>query len=489
MTEDGSRSRHGGPDMGDVTRVTTSLSDAGERADHLFREQRDANFERTSRLFAVLMIVQWAFGAAIAIAHARDVLLAVVLGGAIAAVPAYLAIARPIAPVTRHTVAIGQMLWSALLVHLTGGRIESHFHAFGSLAFLAFYRDWKVLVPATIVAVADRLVRQLVWPESVYGVDDPAWWRVLEHALWLVFEAGVLIGSCLVATREMRDVARSRAAVEVISEREQGKSRALQAALDELAAAQGAKVRAEKLAAVGQLAASVGHELRNPLAAVRNANAFIARKIQKDGADPKVVQFTDLIEKELDTCAKIIGDLLDFARERPLVLAPTPLRDLVDEALALLPITKIELVNRVPADLPIPLVDKEQFRQVLINLTQNAVEAMDARGHGRVTVNADCRDRGLFVLTIEDDGPGIPDDVAASIFEPLFTTKVKGTGLGLAIVAGIVKRHHGTIAVKSKVGRGTTFTIEWAGQAPAARASSAGDATRSSAPRIDTRPR
>src|SRR6185436_4313530 len=193
---------------------------------------------------------------------------ALLLGGAISSLPLYFILRQPTAAVTRHVVAVGQMMWSALLIHLTGGRIETHFHVFVSLAFLAFYRDWKVLLPATFVVATDHLVRQLFWPESVYGMVSPEWWRFLEHELWVVFEDIVLIAACLVAVNEMREIARAQADLEA-------KSRALQGALDELAQSQGALVRAEKLAAVGQLAASVGHELRNPLAAARAANEFI----------------------------------------------------------------------------------------------------------------------------------------------------------------------------------------------------------------------
>jgi signal transduction histidine kinase len=466
--------------MSDTTTIVDNDHHAVERAEQLFREQRDANYRRTSRLFAVLLGVQWIAGVIVALTLSpyawegrvatvhTHVWAAIFLGGLITSLPLYLALRAPDAPATRYLVAVGQMMWSALLIHLTGGRIETHFHVFGSLAFLAFYRDWKVLIPATIVVATDHLARQMFWPESVYGITDPAWWRFLEHAFWVVFEDTILITACIVASMEMRDVARSRAAVEILSEREIAKSAELRRALTELENAQDAQVRAEKLAAVGQLAASVGHELRNPLAAVRNANAFIAKKVKANGADPKVIQFAELVEKELDVCSKIIGDLLDFARERPLVLAPVPMRDLVEEAISLVPGGKAEIVNRVPGDLPVPLLDKEQFRQVLINLVQNAAEAMEPRGHGKVIVDAE-KQGGVFRLTIQDDGPGMPQETVDKVFEPLFTTKVKGTGLGLAIVAGIVKRHQGTIAVTSKVGRGTTFTIEWAAQAAASR--------------------
>ena len=110
---------------------------------------------------------------------------AVVLGGAITAFPVLLALFRPGEALTRYTIGVAQMLMGALLIHLTGGRIETHFHVFGSLAFLAFYRDWRVLVPATIVVAADHLLRGMFWPQSVYGVLVASQWRWLEHAAWV----------------------------------------------------------------------------------------------------------------------------------------------------------------------------------------------------------------------------------------------------------------------------------------------------------------
>ena len=94
-----------------------------------------------------------------------------------------------------------QVLWSALLIHLTGGRIETHFHVFGSLAFLAFYRDWQVLVPATVVVAADHFLRGQFFPQSVYDVLNAGSWRWLEHAGWVVFEDIFLVASCVRAGR------------------------------------------------------------------------------------------------------------------------------------------------------------------------------------------------------------------------------------------------------------------------------------------------
>src|SRR5207237_10673989 len=149
------------------------------------------------------------------IAHVHlHVWAAVFLGGIITIFPVSLALLRPGETFTRYTIGVAQMLMSALLIHLTGGRIETHFHVFGSLAFLAFYRDWRVLVPATIVVAADHLLRGYFWPQSVYGVLVASQWRWIEHAAWVVFEDVFLVVSCLRSVAEMRQTAERTAALE-----------------------------------------------------------------------------------------------------------------------------------------------------------------------------------------------------------------------------------------------------------------------------------
>ena len=139
---------------------------------------------------------------------------AVVLGGIVSLFPALLAILRPGEASTRYTIAVAQMLMSALLIHLTGGRIETHFHVFGSLAFLAFYRDWTVLIPATVVVAVDHMLRGIFWPQSVYGVVVASEWRWLEHAAWVIFEDVFLIVSCQRSRAEMQRTAERTAALE-----------------------------------------------------------------------------------------------------------------------------------------------------------------------------------------------------------------------------------------------------------------------------------
>ena len=447
-----------------------------ERSQELMREQQEAVWARTDRMFAGLMLAQWvvAIGVAWFISPLTwagrtsaihvHVQAALLLGGAITSVPVLLAFLRPGWSVTRHVIACGQMLWVALLIHLTGGRIETHFLVFGSLAFLAMYRDWTVFVPATIVVAVDHLLRQLYWPESVFGIIAPEWWRFLEHAFYVVFEDCFLIASCISSTKEMRALALRQAEVEDARFQEEEKSAALDLALTALKQSQENLVRNEKLAAVGKLAASVGHELRNPLAAIRNAHTYIAKKAANGaqaGSDPRVGQFFGIMDRELNACSRIISDLLDFARERKPELRPCPLRPVVDDALSIVPKRDgVTIENKVPSSLPVPQLDKEQFRQVFINLVQNAVEAIPAGVEGRVTVAATGGESSPWRISVADNGSGIPEDVCRDIFQPLFTTKTRGTGLGLAVVAGMVERHNGRIWVESKVGEGTRFFIE-----------------------------
>ncbi|HEV8700594.1 MAG TPA: response regulator [Candidatus Polarisedimenticolia bacterium] len=203
---------------------------AALRADAHFREHHGRIIRRTDRLFAGLLAAEWAGGIAVALlisplawAGTSSTLhihlwAALLLGGAISAFPITLALMRPGTHLTRHAIAIGQMLFAGLLIHLTGGRIETHFIVFGSLAFLAFYRDWRVLITATVVVALDHLLRGLLWPESVYGVLSASIWRTIEHAWWVVFEDLFLIAACLQGIQEMRGIAGRRAQLESVND-------------------------------------------------------------------------------------------------------------------------------------------------------------------------------------------------------------------------------------------------------------------------------
>ena len=219
-----------------------------KRAQELFQERRQQVLARVDHMFLKLMIGQWVFGILVAVFFSPyawegkekvvhlHVYIAVLVGGALSLFPIALATLRPGAPLTRHVMAASQMLWSALLIHLSGGRIETHFHVFGSLAFLAFYYDWKVLNTATLFVASEHFLRGLLWPESIYGVANPEWWRFLEHAFWVLFTDAFLVLACLNGVADMKSAARRQAEVETLAESDEVKSLALQMALEEVAA-------------------------------------------------------------------------------------------------------------------------------------------------------------------------------------------------------------------------------------------------------------
>jgi PAS domain S-box-containing protein len=200
------------------------------RVAELFKEQQQSIILHTDRLFAWLMACQWVFAVGLALwlsprtwagidsqIHPH-VWLAILLGGLITSLPVMLGLMQPGKTLTRHTIAVGQMLMSALLIHLTGGRIETHFHVFGSLAILAFYRDWRVLISASAVVYVDHILRGIFWPQSVYGVAYAPFWRSLEHAGWVIFEVTFLIISIKKSLSEMTLVAERQAKLETLKE-------------------------------------------------------------------------------------------------------------------------------------------------------------------------------------------------------------------------------------------------------------------------------
>ncbi|QDU37401.1 Signal transduction histidine-protein kinase BarA [Maioricimonas rarisocia] len=236
--------------MNQAVEIESSVTGCASRARALYDEYEQTIARRTDRWFAHLLAIEWIAGivAALWIAPRTwvgttssvhvHVWAAVLLGGGIVSLPILLAFRQPGRVLTRHIIAVSQMLMSALLIHLTGGRIETHFHIFGSLAFLAFYRDWRVLITASAVTTVDHLFRGVFWPQSVYGVITASPWRTIEHAGWVVFEDVFLIRACIVGTRELQKMSERQAQVEAtaagVEEQVEQRTRELVAAQAEL---------------------------------------------------------------------------------------------------------------------------------------------------------------------------------------------------------------------------------------------------------------
>ena len=230
---------------------------------------------------------------------------------------------------------------------------------------------------------------------------------------------------------------------------------------EQLNDAQEQLVRTEKLAAVGTLASGVSHELRNPLSAIKNAVFLLKRRLSRERVldiDEKAMQFLDIMDKEIDRCSKIINDLLGFTR----VTKPTRFRcdinTVVIEALSRVKISKnIKVSKDLHPNLPNVMIDTNQIDQVLINIIDNACQAMVEGGEIKISTKVSM---GLMEIAIADSGCGITKKELKKIFDPLFTTKPTGTGIGLAVCHGIIQKHNGVIDVKSQEGIGTTMFVK-----------------------------
>lgn len=233
----------------------------------------------------------------------------------------------------------------------------------------------------------------------------------------------------------------------------------LEAANEELREAQEQLVRSERLAAIGQLAGGVGHELRNLLSAIKNAVYYLKGKVSKSDlatTDPRSLEFLKIIDEEVESCSKIISDLLGFSRVGKPAVSPTRIEKIIEEVIARAHLPEnIELIKEL-GTLPRVAVNPDLIHHAFTNMLQNAKEAMPEGGELRIRA----REKGKFLeVELSDSGHGIPEEILGKIFDPLFTTKAKGIGLGLAVSKTIVERHGGSIGAKSEKGRGTSFTV------------------------------
>ena len=220
-------------------------------------------------------------------------------------------------------------------------------------------------------------------------------------------------------------------------------------------------IRTEKLAAVGTLASGVSHELRNPLSAIKNAVFLLKRKLSRNvmpDVDEKVLQFLDIMDKEIDRSTRIINDLLGFTRVAKPARIRSDIRIVINDALSRVTIAEnIKLSKDLQSDLPMVTIDANQIGQVLINLIENACQAMTDGGKLQISTR---KSKTFTEIEIADSGCGIPEKEINKIFDPLFTTKPKGIGMGLAVCHGIIDKHNGTIEVKSREGKGTNMIIK-----------------------------
>jgi signal transduction histidine kinase/CheY-like chemotaxis protein len=462
------------------------------RAAEIFERGFEEHHRHTDRLFLWLLLAQWVFAIVLAATispyawegKTRSIHLhlqiAIFFGALVNVVPVALILTRPAWPGTRYAVGVAQMLWSGILIHLTGGRIETHFHVFGSLAFLAFYRDWRVLLFATLTVAADHYLRFFVWPESVFGTLNPESWRVMEHVSWILFEDVVLVLACVreqqlfrrLAEREARlEVARSDVERQVVE-----RTRQLEAEITERRAREEdlrmARVAAESASlAKSAFLANMSHEIRTPMNGVLGfTNLLLDTRL-----DTEQREHVQIIRQSGETLLNIINDILDFSKVEAGKLTvenrPFNFAAVAEQVVSLLSPQAVQkgiyVEVRVDSALPPEFVgDGGRVRQVLLNLLGNAIKFTR---EGRVLVEVDVLKPAkpgspdLIRCMVSDTGIGIAHDKQSLLFKEFSqadastTRQFGGTGLGLAISRRLIELMGGMLDFSSEPGVGSRF--------------------------------
>ncbi|MCE9608333.1 MAG: response regulator [Planctomycetia bacterium] len=465
--------------------MSHSLSPEAQR---LLRQHSLRNWQTTDRMFGLLLTLEWVVLIVIALRTSPTtwsgtqqsihphVWIAVFLGAMVVVPPLWLSRRYPGSSESRHAVAIGQSLICALFIHLTGGRIESHFPIFGSLACLAFYRDWRVLVTATIVTGLDHAVRGIYWPTSVFGIASTDSWRWLEHIGWVLYEDFFLIYACRRSLAEMTEIAcreaeanssalRMEAVVEKRTSELQESERHLRQSRDRAQAANIAK---------SEFLANMSHEIRTPMTAILGYTDLLYELGDISKAPLSRVDAIETIQRNGNHLLALLNDILDLSRiesgklsvER-LPYAPAAILREVEHLMQVRADEMgIELCVRSEGVVPASVVgDPTRIRQIITNLLGNAIKFTE---RGSVTVVARFASTPTSTMEIDviDTGIGMTVDAQSRIFEPFVqadastSRRFGGTGLGLIISRRLAALLGGDVSiVYSEPDVGTCFRL------------------------------
>jgi two-component system, NtrC family, sensor kinase len=284
----------------------------------------------------------------------------------------------------------------------------------------------------------------------------------------IVIKSSEELGELATSFNVMKD--RLKEALDEINEFTQGLESKVQERTEQLEEAHQKLLQSNRLASLGQLSASVAHEINNPISGVLNLSMLMQRVLQEDGIPPGRVEefrrYLSQISSETSRVGRIVCDLLAFSRRSAPRTSPVDFNQVVESTVSLvahkLKLANVDIELELHKQLPPVICDGSQIQQVVLNLVLNGAEAAQGKRHAKVTVRTRPARRGNRVtLEVKDNGEGIDPELLSKIFDPFFTTKEegKGVGLGLAVVYGIVEAHQGVVEVSSTVGEGSIFRV------------------------------